>query len=292
RDIENLCGIKAHTLRIWEQRYQIFVAKRKESQHRIYDNEDLKDLLRISTLYHSGYKISKLACLTREEMNQAIASSVTEQNNLFIHVNQLIAASIDFNKEKFDKIVHNLILHLGIEKTITGVFYPFLERIGTLWLTNNVIPAQEHFSSHLIRKKIICATDGLDMVTDECPSVALFSFPGEFHEIPLLLVNYLFRKNNIATYYFGVNVKTGTLKEFAAERQVDYFYTHIITHFCCDELNQGIEKLYRLFPDKKIIVSGPAVKYLTLQVPNLEILHSLDEVMDFTERIKKTKSLT
>src|SRR5690606_4140455 len=95
-------------------------------------------------------------------------------------------------------------LRLGLEKSITEVFFPFLERIGLLWMTNNVIPAQEHFVSHIIRKKIILAIDGLD-VTDRSRNILIFAPEGEHHEIPLLAVNYLLRKNNINTTYLGVN---------------------------------------------------------------------------------------
>ena len=142
KDIENLCGIKAHTLRIWEQRYnKLFVPKRKQSQHRIYDNDDLKELLRISFLYHNGHKISKIAELNPEQIQQLVETfSITEDNHeVFIH--QLIEAGVDFDEEKFEKIVNGLVLRVGLEKSIINVFYPFLQRIGLLWMTNNLIPA-------------------------------------------------------------------------------------------------------------------------------------------------------
>ena len=101
RDIENLCGVKAHTLRIWEQRYNLFVPKRKKSQHRIYDCDDLKELLRISFLYHHGYKISKIASLTPEERQEEVAKIKPQCCNYEIFVHQLIEASITLDKEVF-----------------------------------------------------------------------------------------------------------------------------------------------------------------------------------------------
>lgn len=107
KDIENLCDIKAHTLRIWEQRYELFTPKRKESQHRIYDNDDLKELLRISFLYHSGHKISKIAALNPEEIQQLVEKSSLQESNQEVFVHQLIEAGVDFNKEKFELIINS-----------------------------------------------------------------------------------------------------------------------------------------------------------------------------------------
>src|SRR5260221_12743693 len=157
RDIENLCGIKAHTLRIWEQRYQLLCPKRKAGTHRIYDNNDLKCLLRIAFLYHHGHKISAIARMDDKERCQLTLALGRSSDSYEIFINQLTEASIDFDQDMFDRILHNVILHMGFEKAITRVVYPFLDRIGLLWLTGNVIPAQEHFASALIAKKMLVA---------------------------------------------------------------------------------------------------------------------------------------
>jgi len=162
RDIENLCGIKAHTLRIWEQRYQLLCPRRKAGNHRIYDNNDLKCMLRIAFLYHHGHKISSIARLNEKERNQLILSLTTGGDSTEIFINQLTEASIDFDQDMFDRILHNVILHMGFEKAIPKVIYPFLDKIGLLWLTGNVVPAQEHFASNLIAKKMHVAINGLD----------------------------------------------------------------------------------------------------------------------------------
>ena len=102
RDIENLCGIKAHTLRIWEQRYKLFVPKRKQSQHRVYDNEDLKELLRVSFLYHNGHKISRIAKLSSADIQQVVKCACDRENDE-AQVLQLLEAGLDFDKEQFEK---------------------------------------------------------------------------------------------------------------------------------------------------------------------------------------------
>lgn len=289
RDIENLCGIKAHTLRIWEQRYSLFLAKRKESQHRIYDNEDLKQLLRISFLYHSGHKISKIAALSAGEIQQLIEASPIKEDNHEAFVQQLIEAGVDFDKEKFEKIVNSLIVIIGLEKCIINIFYPFLQRIGLLWMTNNVIPAQEHFVSHIIRKKIILATDGLEVDRNSLNNIILFSPIGELHELPLLTANYFFRKNNIPTTYFGTNVAKESLTYFLKHKAATHLYTHLITPVNSDELNNYISSLCNNFQDKKIVISGPACKFIDSNHTNLQVLNSLDELIRFA---KETGAVT
>src|ERR1700759_2585592 len=101
RDIENLCGIKAHTLRIWEQRYQILCPKRKAGNHRLYDNDDLKYLLRIAYLYHNGHKISVLAKLDEAALCELALQLPEAEGTHEIFINQLMEASMDFDQELF-----------------------------------------------------------------------------------------------------------------------------------------------------------------------------------------------
>ena len=287
KDIENLCGIKAHTLRIWEQRYQLFKPNRKKSQHRIYDSDDLKQLLSISFLYHHGFKISKIAGLNPLEIQQEVANFKPQPCNYDIFVHQLVEASILFDEENFEKIINNLLLSIGVEKCILSVFYPFLQRIGLLWMTNHVIPAQEHFSSNIIRKKIISATDELKINKDDNYNIVVFLTAGEVHEIPLLFVNYLLKKQGVRTSYFGMNVSNDTLKYYSQYKKISHFYSHLITHLDSAGTDDFIGKLCSNFPDKSIVISGPACTCIKHHPANLLRLHSLEEVNEFIHSLHK-----
>jgi methanogenic corrinoid protein MtbC1 len=196
---------------------------------------------------------------------------------------------VDFDKEKFEKIVNSLIVRIGLEKSIINIFYPFLHRIGLLWMTNNVIPAQEHFVSHIIRKKIILATDGLEVDRKSLLNIILFTPIGELHELPLLTANYFFRKNNIRTTYFGANVAIESLAYYMEHNAATHLYTHLITPVNSDELNNYIRSLCNNFQDKKIIISGPACKFINSIHTNLHVLYSLDELIRFA---KETGAVT
>jgi DNA-binding transcriptional MerR regulator len=290
RDIENLCGVKAHTLRIWEQRYKLFVPKRKQSQHRVYDCDDLKELLRISFLYHHGYKISRIAELTPEQRQEEVAKIKPPCCNFELFIHQLTEASITLDKEGFEKIVNSLVLRIGLEKCIIHVFYPFLQRIGLLWMTNHVIPAQEHFCSHIIRKKIICAIDGLEPPADSEHNVVIFSPPDELHEIPLLVINYFLKKQGIRTTYFGNNVSEETLAYYAQHHAVTHLYMHVITHLDNCRIDIYIDSLCKKFRGKTIIVSGPACGCMKEKgCRNLLYLHSLEDLKTLAERIANSE---
>jgi len=284
RDIENLCGIKAHTLRVWEQRYQLLCPKRGAGNHRTYTNEDLKYLLRIAYLYRNGHKVSALAKLSEKEIcalaMESARSGPEMDGDLFI--NQLMEASLDFDQQRFDKILHNIILHLGFEKCITQVAFPFLTRMGLLWLTGNVVPAQEHFASALVTKKIFVAINGLEPPpSDTEKKVLIYSPREEFHELPLLYMRYLMKKNRISTVYLGKNIGVDELQYYCTRKPATHLYFHLVTNLIRCEPDQYVSKLAGIFPDKEIVISGCLAQTLRTAAPNVRILKSLEDMQKF-----------
>lgn len=281
KDIENMCDIKAHTLRIWEQRYQFFTPKRTEGKQRYYENEDLKRLLRIAFLYHHGWKISKIVALNDDEVIAAVRKleKVSEDFQHFILT--LIEAAIDFDEKIFNQVLDELIQKFGLEDTISKICYPFLKRIGVLWMTNNIIPAQEHFASYLIQHKIIAETDKLPHKQASKPTILLFTPDGEYHEMPLLFIHYMLRKWGWPTIYLGANIKIEQLKEVARQEEVGYVFTHIITNFTRFEIDDYFELLCKTLPDKIIVASGASTQGATRSFVNLKLLKSDEAIYSF-----------
>lgn len=287
KDIESLTGIKAHTIRIWEQRYKLLRPKRKDTNHRVYTNADLKHMLRIAYLYRHGYKISKIAVMTEEEIRQlSIDESGQKSPHLHhVYINQLVEAMIDFDQVKFEKIFHNILLRMGFEQCMLRVIYPYLEKVGLLWLADCVIPAQEHFASNIIRKKLMVAIDGLDIPAEDGEKFLLFLPEGEFHEIPLLFAQYLLKKNGCAVVNFGANVPMEDLRFYIQRKRVDQVYTHIITNFPQKALDNFVKELGKYFPSVPITLSGPQVTRITAPLPeNITVLHTLTDMVDFARR--------
>jgi DNA-binding transcriptional MerR regulator len=284
RDIELLTGIKAHTLRIWEQRYDFFKAPRKESNQRFYSNEDLKKLLCISFLYHNGLKVSKIAALSDEEIIRQVRSTELETSNYKTYLQKLLQAAIDFNEAEFLGILNHLTHKIGFEKVIADVCYPYLQRLGLLWDTNNVIPAQEHFSSYIIQNRLISETEKYSATQSGAPEIILFCPENEYHELPLLYINYLLRKKGWKVLYLGANIKIEDLKEAAQLPGVKYLYLHLITNFTGFSIDDYFENLRKAFPDKTIIVSGKGTEQSQRSFVRFRLLRRDEEIYEFIEK--------
>lgn len=294
RDIENLTGIKAHTLRIWEQRYQLMVPEREIGQHRTYSNEDLKHLLKISTLYHNGFKISKIAAFSKDQIDQLTIDTLSIKDPYELYVTKLLEASIDFDELKFEQTIGTCMLHYGFERTVFRILFPFLNKIGLLWMTGHVVPAMEHFASALIRKKILVALDGQkphypkngpSTPLRTGPVVLLFTPEHEHHELPILMMQYLLRKNNIKAVLMGKHISIETLAEYCRQQPVTHLYTHIITYLHRYDLSEYIAALSKRFIDKQIILSGHIVKAQQRNFVNVRVLKNDEEMATWFESL-------
>ncbi len=284
RDVENLTGIKAHTLRVWEQRYKIFFPKRRVSQHRYYDAEDLKQLLRIAYLYRNGYKISCIATLRPDEICSIALDlkNATDQNEKY--VNNMIEAALDFDEKRLSELINQVIQKEGLENAMRNVIFKSLEKVGLLWLTGNVIPAQEHFISSIIIQKMIIEIEKLPRVSNTNGRIFLLFTPqGEEHEIPLLFVQWLLKKHQRSQVYLGTNVDIDTLRYYCKERHVTDLYFHLITNLIRTDIQTYIDELSKSFPQKKIICSGKFTESLERIPKNVHALKAQAEILSLLQ---------
>ncbi|MCB2221459.1 MAG: MerR family transcriptional regulator [Bacteroidetes bacterium] len=264
KDLENFTGIKAHTIRIWEKRYNIVEPKRTCTNIRYYDDEDLKKLLNVSILNRNGLKISNIVNLSEETINEKILNLAQTNNDLNSQIESMVLSMIDMDENKFDKVFNNAVINFGFEETMLKLVYPFFEKIGVLWQIGTINPAQEHFISSLIRQKLIVAIDGIiQKVTENTRSFLLFLPEGEYHEIGLIFYHYLIKKHNHKVVYLGESVPFDALLEVAKVKKIDYLLTSIITPVVDDQLTTLLENLSENFKDSKLFVAG-------LQVQNID----------------------
>src|SRR6478736_1342000 len=161
KELEQLSGIKAHTIRIWEKRHHLIQPERTQTNIRLYSDDDLKKIINVSVLNNHGVKISKIANLTADDLNKQVITLAESQNSTDLYIDQLVVSMVDLEEEAFEHLISSLTMKFGLERTITEIIYPFLDKIGILWQTGNISPAQEHFISNLIRQKLIVAIDAL-----------------------------------------------------------------------------------------------------------------------------------
>lgn len=279
-DIETLSGIKAQTLRVWEQRYGILIPKRKESKHRIYDNNDLKEILSIAYLNRSGFKISKIAGMTIEERHR-LTELNTNINSLYPnYTDQFIEAALAFDEKKFQKIYQTIIPQIGFEKLMIQVYYPLLQKIGAHWMSDQINPAHEHFISEQITRNIDIEMQKLP-VAKKGTLTALFLPEGEHHRLPLLFIKYLLRKNNKRTVFLGADTKLNVLQSYMQKNKVDRIHIHLITEFFNYQPEKYIKKLLNVCKDQYIILSGPVGAFIEIENPRLTKLNSLQALLNY-----------
>ncbi|MBW7846876.1 MAG: MerR family transcriptional regulator [Bacteroidales bacterium] len=286
KDLERLINVKAHTIRMWEKRYAIVDPDRTKTNIRNYTDNDLKRLLNISILNRHGLKISKIAGLSNDELNQKVIEIVAPGSDLS-QIESLVAAMIELNEGRFEQILSQNILKMGFEETLYRVIYPFFERIGLLWQTGTVSPAQEHFISNLIRMKLCVAIDGLPIVQNsEARRIILFLPEWELHEIGLLTYYYLARRHGFKVFYLGQSIPTGDLAHVIRSIDPHLIATYFVSAVGAEKLEKYIIELSSLFALSTLLISGMQTQTIRFALPpNVQILSSALEFRSILEAL-------
>lgn len=257
KDLEQLSGIKAHTLRIWEQRYSIIAPKRTATNIRYYDDADLRHVLNISYLNKNGHKISRIAKMDQAEIEKSVMNIAYSNLEYPNQVNALIIAMVSLNEVRFEKIIATNTLQFGFENTMIHIVYPFLERIGFLWQTGSINPAHEHFITNLIRQKLIVAIDGhLGLDLPNAKKYLLFLPEGELHELGLLFAAYIVKSRNNRLIYLGQSLPLDDLATTVQTYQPDYIMAILTSYPVKEDAVKYAEQLEQLFPDQEILLTG------------------------------------
>ncbi len=283
KELETLSGIKAHTIRIWEKRHQIIEPQRTTTNIRYYSDDDLKKLINVSLLNSNGLKISRIAGMSNEELTSEVVQLTTNKNEASLFIDQLIITMIDMEEEQFEKLLSHLIMKFGFEKTVTEILYPFLEKIGILWQTGNITPAQEHFISNLVRQKIIVAIDSLPFPAKEAKKVVLFLPENELHEIGLLFFHYVIRKLGLKTYYLGQHLPYEDLFQVCQIHDPDFIITSISVTQKPKKTWEYFQKLINQLPATPILVHGQQAEKLLPESTNLKFFVNTEDLMSYLE---------
>ncbi|HMO33466.1 MAG TPA: MerR family transcriptional regulator [Lacibacter sp.] len=283
KDLENLSGIKAHTIRIWEQRYTFLKPQRTATNIRYYSNQELKTLLNISLLNKYGYKISHINRMNDDELRDKLLTLTGAQAQQERIVNELIQNMVDLNIEEFERVLDSFILSRGIEKTINYIIFPFMERIGILWLTDHINPAQEHLITNIIRQKIIVGIENIVTPLDLKTKVLLFMPENEHHELGLLYLQYLLKSRGVKTIYLGANVPLSDLEFVVDLKKPDYVYTHLTTVMKEFNFEKFLNHIKTRITGKPVLISGLLSQSFDKKAPsgNIRFLKSLQEVNEF-----------
>lgn len=287
RDLEELSGIKAHTIRIWEQRHQLIQPKRTATNIRFYDNQDLRQLLSIAVLNRNGIKISHIKLMNSEEIATKVAAISSVNFEKDVQLDALTISMVEMDEVKFENLINAYIQEKGFEQTMLQIINPFLEKLHQLWLSAAIHPAQEHFISHLIQRKLIVAIDKEPYQYDKnVDSFLLFLPEGHYNELSLLFFYYLIKKRAKRVIYLGANISIDNLKSVYKIHSPKYICTMLLD-FLPKKINTDyIKDLAITFPDSTILLAKKnysAVSY-THTHENIVTLSSPEEAIEFLEK--------
>jgi len=286
KDLEQLTGIKAHTIRIWEKRYHLIEPERTNTNIRYYSDRDLKKLLNVSILNRNGHKISSIVGMDIDEINQKILEISESSPDTENQIEQLIVAMIELDEMRFERVLTSSVIKLGFDDTVVRILYPFFEKIGLLWQIGTIYPAQEHFVSNLIRQKLIIAIDGQSAIAKSNSKTFLMFLPSnEWHELGLLFYNYLIKKAGYKVVYLGQSVPFEDLMEVSAKHNIDALFTSITTPLTRKKFADYIHQLSETFSDKVVFINGYQTHEHMIELPDNVRLAATPA--DFADEIKE-----
>ncbi|MGK0236309.1 MAG: DNA-binding transcriptional MerR regulator [Psychroserpens sp.] len=247
KDLENISGIKAHTIRIWEKRYNLLEPKRSDTNIRYYSHQNLQKLLNVVLLSKNNYKISKIAKMSEEEILQesrevAFATGANDEA-----INAFKLSMFQFDKVLFNNTYHKLLSKKTFKEIFKEVFIPFLQHIGLLWQTDTLLPAHEHFISNLIAQKIHINIENLEHgIKDSEKTYVLFLPENEIHELGLLYLNYELVLRGNQTIYLGQNLPLNNLNYFFKLKKDLVFVTSLTVQPYDERINEYFEEIENL----------------------------------------------
>ena len=286
KDLENLSGIKAHTIRIWEKRYNLLSPERTNTNIRTYSLSNLQKLLNITLLYNNGYKISKIAQIPEEKIPILVKEHISENSVKSHAINAFKLAMINFDQTLFYNTYNNLLTTKTFREVFYEVFIPLLNELGLLWLTDTITPAHEHFVTSLIKQKILINTEKLQMVepSNKSKTFVLYLPEEEIHEIGLLYVNFEVILHGYHSIYLGPTVPLDSLVDLTKYYDNLYFISYFTVNPSKDKIAEYIQDFNALLQqhsNSKLWALGQQIQHIEAeQLPKgVSLFNSISQLV-------------
>lgn len=288
KDIEHLTGVKAHTIRIWEKRYNIVQPKRTDTNIRYYIEEDLKHILNVALLNKHGYKISSIAKMSREEIHKTSAHISDFDNTIDENsIDSLTMSMMEMNEFKFNRILEAHICQLGFKKAMNEVIFPLLDKLGNLWMSGCIKPVHEMFVSQIIKRKIIKAIDNIPINTDiNVPSFLIFLQENENSELMLLYLHFMLKSEGFRVTNIGKDVNRASIFEATNIIQPNYLVLIANESFAEEPMEPFLMDLCKKINNSTLLLTGyQAIKQNIHSTRKIKVLSSLDEILSFCNKL-------
>lgn len=286
KDLEKLSGVKAHTLRIWEKRYEIIKPKRTETNIRYYLDDDVQKILNIALLNKRGYRISNISKMTLDEIQAKVAELSEVDAQFEDQVDGLILSMLELNESKFNRIINHNIAQRGFEEAMEVVIYPLLDKLSMMWIAGSVKSVHETFVSSIIRRKMIVNIDQIKTQRERNEKVIIYLPEAETHELSLLYLHFVLKKNGFRVLNLGIHTPLIDVLEGQMIFEASYVFTIFNDSFNDTPLQPYIDQMISNLDNVQIIISG----YQTI-VQNISLheritpLHGLKDIKTFLSQM-------
>jgi DNA-binding transcriptional MerR regulator len=245
KDLENISGIKAHTIRIWEKRYNVLEPMRSDTNIRYYNLVNLQKLLNITLLHEHGYKISRIAKFTEQQIPEAVREIISVKSVKSHAISSFKMAMINFDQSLFTKTYDTLLSEKSFREVFYEVFIPLMNEIGLLWQSDTITPAHEHFISYLIKQKLLINTEKLQVLqpTNDDKVFVLYLPSNEIHELGLMYLNYEVLHHGYRSIYLGESIPLDNLKDLKKYFNKVTFISYLTVEPNKDEINHYIKAI-------------------------------------------------
>ncbi len=256
KDLEVLSGIKAHTIRIWEKRYDLLKPERTETNIRYYQDDDVKLLLNAALLNRNGYKISRIASMSEAEISQAVLELSGDEVDPQVMSDALTLSMLEMDERKFNATMDQKISELGFREAMMQVVFPFLSRLSVLWMTGSVLPVQENFISGLIKQKLYLAIDSLKPGDEQKATFLLYLPEQEEQELSLLLIHYLLKYEGYKVINLGRNISLEDLKQACKISNPTHIFTIVNDALFKQSVKDYVESLCLYCRECTVLLTG------------------------------------
>jgi len=286
KDLENLSGIKAHTIRIWEQRYRFLKPRRTDTNIRYYCNDELKTILNIALLNKYGFKISHIDRMDPGEINEKILSLNDPKAIQERMVNELVREMAELDMDTFERIIGKFSAAKGVERTINQLICPFLEKTGLLWQTGHINPAQEHLVTNIIRQKLMVAIEAGGSRLKSDKTFLLFLPEGEHHELGLLYTYYLLKSRGVKVIYLGADVPLKDAAYVVEHKRPDIAFIHLTTNAQPFNFDALVHSIQQTMSSITTVIAGQVTNDYHRKLPAyIQLKKSLPEVVGFLNSV-------
>lgn len=284
KDLESLSGVKAHTIRIWEKRYNLIQPKRTKTNIRYYTDDDLRKLLNICFLYKKGYKISKIGQMEEKTIREKVAGYSKINLSFEDELDALMIFILELDGYNFGKILDKHINQKGLESAMTDIVYPLLDKIGVAWLAGSFLEVHESFVIEIIKSKLYLHTEKLPHAEKSGATYVIYNPKGEKQELSLLYLHYILKKEGCKVINLGTDIELGDVLFSIETTNPDFVFTIINQEIPFISLQTYVDKISLELGDNKLLMTGFQTLTSNLIWPeNVQIISDLAETISFIQ---------